>query len=68
MKMFLVLCAVIVLFGCKAENRATPTTFVQEDFAVACLDGVQYWTRVTVNRAYFAPRFNRSGRIMTCNN
>jgi hypothetical protein len=68
MKMLLVLCVGVVLSGCNDENVTPPTTFVQEEFAVACLDGVQYWTRVVQDKAYFAPRFNRSGRIMTCNN
>lgn len=52
----------ILLAGCY-DDRKSVTSNGGVDYTVTCLDGVEYYTRGN----HFAPRFNRWGKIMMCN-
>lgn len=59
MKALMILVAATLLAGCgKAWNRVDDGDFTGHDFAVVCLDGVEYWVRVAPGKAYMAVRIN----------
>lgn len=54
-KLLGILLSVLVLSGCKYNNRMDQGEYTTSDFAKQCIGGVIYWTRVAGSIGLMAP-------------
>lgn len=56
-KVLIVALAVLAVSGCR-PNPPPKNSYAEQDFTTVCLDGVEYWFRVTGYHSFLTPRIS----------